>query len=90
MRITWGLGLLLVEGLRYPVDTLYQKQRTLDKFRFSNPSSRPQIPRKLGSKQTVISPGARFEFSLESSEDPSSVSQFVTACRSREALSRTH
>ncbi|KAJ9082350.1 hypothetical protein DSO57_1005492 [Entomophthora muscae] len=79
MKINWGLGILLVEGLRYPVDTLYQKQQTLDPFRFSDLSPRPKVARKLGINPNVASPGAKFEFSLESSEDPSRVSQLVTA-----------
>ncbi|KAJ9082338.1 hypothetical protein DSO57_1005480 [Entomophthora muscae] len=79
MKVNWGLGILLVEGLRYPVDTLYQKQQTLDKFRFSSLSPRPKVPRKLGINPNVTSPGAKFEFSLESSEHPSRVSQLFTA-----------
>ncbi|KAJ9082335.1 hypothetical protein DSO57_1005477 [Entomophthora muscae] len=79
MKVNWRLGILLVEGLRYPVDTLYQKQQTLDKFRFSSLSPRPVVPKKLGINPKVTSPGAKFEFSLESSEDPSRVSRLVTA-----------
>ncbi|KAJ9070228.1 hypothetical protein DSO57_1010501 [Entomophthora muscae] len=73
MKVNWGLRILLVEGLRYT------KQQTLDKFRFSSFSPRPEVPRKLGIDPKVTSPGAKFEFSLESSEHSSSVSQLVTA-----------
>ncbi|KAJ9061940.1 hypothetical protein DSO57_1015765 [Entomophthora muscae] len=79
MKVNWGLGILLVEGLRIPVDTLYQKQQTVDKFRFSSLSPRPEVPRRLGINPKVTSPGAKFEFSLESSEEPYKVSQLVTA-----------
>ncbi|KAJ9057369.1 hypothetical protein DSO57_1023360 [Entomophthora muscae] len=79
MKVALALGALHVSSLRYPSDPLYEKQQTLDRFRFSNGSPRHQAPRREERLRRALSPGGKFEFFIESLENASIVFRFITA-----------